>query len=63
MVASQRARARGRLNSRAAMGPATRVQVASTQAKFDVPMMATKICAWRTLPVRRSTITGTVSPA
>jgi hypothetical protein len=31
--------------------------------KFDAPMTATKICAERTSPVRRSTITGTVSPA
>jgi hypothetical protein len=33
----------------------------STELKFEAPMTATKICAWRT--VSRSTITGTVSPA
>jgi hypothetical protein len=31
--------------------------------KFEAPITATKICAWRTSPVRRSTIAGTVSPA
>jgi hypothetical protein len=31
--------------------------------KFDAPMTATKICASRTSPVSRSTITGTASPA
>jgi hypothetical protein len=39
------------------------VQVASAQVKFEAPMTATKICAWRTSPVSWSTITGTVSPA
>jgi hypothetical protein len=34
-----------------------------SEVKFDAPMTATKICAWRTSPVSRSTITGTVSPA
>jgi hypothetical protein len=31
--------------------------------KFEAPITATKICAWRTSPVSRSTITGMVSPA
>jgi hypothetical protein len=31
--------------------------------KFEAPITATKICAWRASPVSRSTIAGTVSPA
>jgi hypothetical protein len=39
------------------------VQVASTYVKFEAPITAMKIWAWRALPVSRSMITGTVSPA
>jgi hypothetical protein len=31
--------------------------------KLDAPITATKICAWRSSPVSRSMVTGTVSPA
>ena len=34
-----------------------------TGLKLEAPMTATRICAGRTWPVSRSTITGTVSPA
>ena len=36
---------------------------AKAGVKLEAPMTATKICAVRTWPVSRSTITGTVSPA
>jgi hypothetical protein len=36
---------------------------AKAGVKLEAPMTATKICAGRTWPVSRSTITGTVSPA
>jgi len=36
---------------------------AKAGVKLEAPMTATKICAARTWPVSRSTITGTVSPA
>jgi hypothetical protein len=41
------------------------VEPAPAQAgvKFEAPSTATKICAGWVLPVSRSTITGTVSPA
>ena len=39
------------------------VQVALAKVKLDAPITATKICAARVSPVRRSTMTGTVSPA
>src|SRR5205814_9137452 len=36
---------------------------AKAGVKLEAPRTATKICAGRTWPVSRSTITGTVSPA
>ena len=47
----------------AIQSPSVCVQVASTWVKFEAPITATKICAWRVSPVSRSTITGTLSPA
>ena len=43
--------------------PSAWVQLASAWVKLEAPRTATKICAGRVLPVSRSTITGTVSPA
>jgi hypothetical protein len=36
---------------------------AKAGVKFEAPSTATKICVGRVLPLRRSMITGTVSPA